>query len=155
MEMTILPPAAVNSRWLMRQQLTTAGVFQRQLTVATCVLGCTVLFTIQPLFLHSFNTYFPHFFPHSTYFLSTFNLFFLHSTSFSIIQPLFPSFIQPMFSTFFPYKNPHILTFPHILSSLLSFPLYFFTFSSTKCLFVIVQYSKKLNQNLFIGYIFK
>jgi hypothetical protein len=134
MEMTILPLAAVNSRRLMRRQLTTAGVFQRQLTAATCVLRCTVLFTIQPLFLHSFNTY---------------------STSFSIIQPLFPSFIQPIFSTFFPYKNPHILTFPHILSSLLSFPLYFFTLSSTKCLFVIVQYSKKLNQNLFIGYIFK
>ena len=136
--MTILPPAAVNSRWLMR----------RQLTAATCVLGCTVLFTIQPLFLHSFNTYFPHFFHIQP-------IFFQHSTYFFYIQPLFPSFIQPIFSTFFPYKNPHILTFPHILSSLLSFPLYFFTLSSKKCLFVIVQYSKKLNQNLFIGYIFK
>ena len=111
--MTILPPVAANCRWLMRRQLTTAGGFQRQLTAATCVLGCTVLFTIQPLFLHSFNTYFPHFFHIQP-------IFFQHSTYFFYIQPLFPSFnlfFHHSFNLFFLHFSPiKTLTFSHFLT---------------------------------------
>ena len=114
--MTILPPAAVNNRWFMRRQLTTAGVFQRQLTTAEGFQRCTVLFTIQPLFLHSFNTYFPHFFHIQPIFSTFFN-----------IQPIFSTFnlfFHHSFNLFFLHFSPiKTLTFPHILSSLLSFPI--------------------------------
>jgi len=85
------------------------------------------------------------FFHHSTSFFIIQPLFH-HSTSFSISQPLFPSFIQPLFSSFnlffqhfFSIKTlPTFTISSHSLLLTLILPL-----SSTKCWFFIIRLSLK------------